>query len=156
MTKLEKRLFNGLAFLVSISGVMYFVMKYLMETDDPFALVNHPLQPFALNIHILAAPFLLLIGGMLGHSHVKGMLKVKGSKRRPTGLVTMCAFLLLTLSGYLLQVVTSELLQQVLLGIHLGTGGFFIIFYGSHLLFRRKKHLAVGIESGAGARRRAA
>lgn len=156
MTKPEKRIFNGLALAVSISGVAYFVMKYLMETEDPFALVNHPLQPFALNIHILASPFLLLVGGMLGHSHVKGMLKARASQRRPTGMVTMCAFLLLALSGYLLQVATSELLQQSLLVIHLGTGVFFILFYAMHLLFKRKSHLAVSEESRKGTRRRAA
>ena len=40
--------------LVGGTGLVYAWMRYLVHPADPFAVVNHPLQPLAQHLHILA------------------------------------------------------------------------------------------------------
>ena len=42
--------------LVGITGVIYAIMRYLMEPTDPFSVVNHPWQPTLQHLHVLVAP----------------------------------------------------------------------------------------------------
>lgn len=42
MSRWERHGFNMLHGVVAATGIGYFVMKYLMETDDPFSILNHP------------------------------------------------------------------------------------------------------------------
>src|SRR5262249_18836666 len=59
MSAIEKALVNLSSILVGLSGVAYAWMKYLMTTDDPYAVVNQPMQPWVLDLHLLAAPLLV-------------------------------------------------------------------------------------------------
>src|SRR5262249_34490426 len=70
MTTLEKALVNLSSILVGLSGVVYAWMKYLMTTDDPYAVVNHPLQPWVLDLHLIAAPILVFSIGLIFMDHV--------------------------------------------------------------------------------------
>lgn len=134
MTTCERRIFNALAFIVSITGFAYLVMKYAMETDDPFALVNHPFQPYALDLHLLAAPFLLLVSGMLVRGHIRPKLKQANRGNRKSGLITLWMIAVMSVSGYLLQVVTNETLYQVSLALHLVSGTLFAAFFLGHVI----------------------
>ena len=50
MSRWESWSFHILTALVSVTGIVFFAMKYMMTTADPFALINHPLQPAMLDI----------------------------------------------------------------------------------------------------------
>ena len=65
MTWWERWAFNLLHPMVAATGIVYFCMKHLMATTDPFAVVNHPWQPAMLAVHIVAAPFFVVFFGML-------------------------------------------------------------------------------------------
>jgi hypothetical protein len=56
--------------LVGGSGVVYAIMKYLMTTDDPYAIIHHPWQPFFLKLHIVTAPLLVFAFGVIFLKHV--------------------------------------------------------------------------------------
>ncbi len=45
MSRWEALAFNTLHGLLAATGFAYFYMKYALETDDPFAVVNHARQP---------------------------------------------------------------------------------------------------------------
>ena len=65
MNRWERWTFGLLTLGVLLSGGVYFWMKYLLVNDDPFSVVNHPWQSAMLAAHVLAAPGLLLMFGIL-------------------------------------------------------------------------------------------
>lgn len=154
MKRWESISFHVLTIIVSVSGFVFLYMKYFLETDDPFALVNHPLQPAMLKAHLLASPFLILVAGMIFSSHIVTKLgNRKTPPHRMSGLFSLVTFPLMVLSGYLLQVTTHQILSRYLLIVHLASG---VTFTGAYLLhqtfnlawlkrvysFGREKHLA--------------
>ena len=51
----ERWAFNGLNIVVAITGLAYLYMKYVLPSDDPFAVVNHPWQSSMLSLHVVVA-----------------------------------------------------------------------------------------------------
>lgn len=129
----EKWAFNLLTFVVSGSGLAYLWMKYGLERDDPFAVVNHPWQPWMLAVHVFTAPWLLVVFGVLLDSHILRKIGGRAAGRR-SGYVSLGAFAGMTVSGYGLQVATAPLLRQAMLVLHLSTSGLFLVAYGVHLV----------------------
>ena len=133
MKRWERYSFNAAAALVAITGFVYLWMEYGMKTDDPFAVVNHPWQPHVLGLHVLAAPVLLVVFGIVFNSHIGRKLRSYGANRR-TGMTALITFALMTVSGYLLQVVTTPVLRNVCLVAHIASGTIFAVSYTIHLV----------------------
>lgn len=144
MTTWEKAALSVLTAVVSASGLAYLWMKYFMVTDDPLAVVNHPLQPQMLSVHVLAAPALVLVFGIVYRSHVGKMLGAGQSANRRSGLLVATTFLLMMASGYGLPVSTSDALSRVLVVVHVASGVLFFLAYLVHLVvsFRVRRLLA--------------
>src|SRR5262249_18552710 len=70
VTALERSLVHASTLAVAATGLAYAAFKHLMVNDDPFSAVNHPLQPWALKLHVLAAPVLVFAVGMIFKDHV--------------------------------------------------------------------------------------
>ncbi len=102
--------------LVTVSGVAYLWMKYFMETADPFAIVNHPWQSAMLSLHVLVAPALVFVVGLMVQSHIQKKLRSGTNSNRSSGLVSMVTMPVMIASGYMLQVVTAPLLASITLG----------------------------------------
>ena len=113
-----------------VTGVIYIWLKYLLVSDDPFAVVNHPLQPIVLKAHILVAPLLVFSLGMVALRHVWRHLQSGMREGRRSGLVTVLVLAPMILSGYLIQAVTEEGWLQAMAFSHIATG----IIYGVGLL----------------------
>jgi len=129
----ERILFNLSTLAVSVTGILYFWMKYLLETDDPFSLVNHPWQIRMMDLHILSSPVLLLVVGIIFESHIASNLrngKYFGNRR--SGVAVLLTFPVMVFSGYLLQVFSDPWLLRISLYLHLGTGGLFAMSYLVH------------------------
>lgn len=133
MKRWERNTFNAAAAVVALTGLVYFWMEYFMRTDDPFAVVNHPWQPYMLGLHVLAAPVLLVIFGIVFNSHIGRKLRSCKPNRR-AGLISLGTFAVMTFSGYLLQIVTDPLARQISLVAHLASGAVFVVSYGIHLV----------------------
>lgn len=104
------------------TGVAYWWMKEMMTPPDPWAVVNHPFQPWLLKAHILVAPAMVFSVGMITSRHVWRHFRLGVRKGRRSGLGAAAAFLLVVGTGYTLQVVTTELLMRVLGWTHLLLG----------------------------------
>lgn len=113
-----------------VTGVIYIWLKYLLVSDDPFAVVNHPLQPVVLKAHILVAPLLVFSVGMVALRHVWRHLQSGMREGRRSGLVTVLVLAPMILSGYLLQAVTREGWLRAMAFSHIALG----IIYGVGLL----------------------
>lgn len=132
MNRFETWMSHASTILVGLSGIVYLWMKYFMQTDDPFALVNHPLQPAMLSLHVLVAPVVTFVVGMVVNAHVRKKLASPSKSNRISGLAALFTFPAMVISGYLLQVSTNELLTKATLGVHLVSSGVFLLTYVIH------------------------
>ncbi len=128
----EIRLSHISTLLVTLSGLAYLWMKYAMETDDPFSIVNHPWQPAMLSLHVLVAPVLVFVVGLMVQSHIQKKLRSSVSSNRSSGILSMATLPVMIVSGYMLQVVTAPLLASITLGMHLVSSSIFVITYATH------------------------
>lgn len=129
----QRHSFTTLSAIVIVTGVLYFWMKDLLTPADPFAVINHPLQPLMQRLHVLAAPLFLVAFGMVVTAHVTWKLR-NGRQLRLSGLITLTTIGLMAASGYLLQVAVDETWRRVWVVLHLTSGGVFIVAYGWHFV----------------------
>ena len=132
MTWTEKVLLWGSTLVVGATGLLYAWMKYLLAPVDPYAAVNHPLQPLVLKIHVVAAPFLVFAVGLVFTQHIWRQLRSGLKRGRRSGTSTIVTLVPMVLSGYLIQTVTSEGWLWWLAMIHLTTGTLFILGFCAH------------------------
>ncbi len=122
------------------SGAVYLWMKYFMVSDEPYAVINHPLQPWVLKIHILVSPLLVFALGLIALKHVAAHLrrKVKGGRR--SGLLLAASAGPMVVSGYLIQVLTNEQWLRIAALTHILTGTLFALGAAAHwaAMLRRK------------------
>ena len=140
MNKVEILLLHVTTFLLTATGLIYAYMHYLLKPVDPFSVVNHPWEPHMMAIHIVVAPLLVLAVGLIAHSHVAAKLENGARNGRRSGILMIPLFAVMVVSGYLLQVITSDF-RKALVWIHAGSGTLWFLSYLSHqvacYLFRR-------------------
>lgn len=130
----ERRAFNLFALAVAATGFAYFWMKYFVQSDDPFAVVNHPWQSTMLTLHLLASPPFILIFGIIMNSHIMKKLRAPRMPNRRSGLLSFGTFAAMVASGYLLQVTMDEWWLQALVAVHVTSGALFVGAYAVHLV----------------------
>jgi hypothetical protein len=134
MKRWERWTFNALSLAVAATGFAYLWMKYAVQNDDPFAVVNHPWQTSMLGLHVVASPVFILVFGIIFNSHVMKKLSATRLPNRRSGVVSLGAFAAMVVSGYLLQVSSSEAWLAALVVIHVTSGAVFSIVYVAHLV----------------------
>lgn len=134
MTRTERILLHGGTILSGASGLAYAGFKYLMVNDDPFSAFNHPLQPWALKLHVVASPFLIFGVGSIFKDHVLAKMRNGSAPRvKRIGFVTLVLFVAMTLSGYLLQVLAGEAALRWTAWTHIALGCAFLCAYAAHI-----------------------
>jgi hypothetical protein len=133
MNRLEAWLLHLSTIVLTITGMVYAYMHYLMKPADPFSVINSPLEPYMLDVHIVAAPVLVVAIGIILHSHI--LFKIEGGSRsaRKSGLILIPLFLLMAASGYLLQI-TAGSINRFFFWLHLGSGSLWALVYLAHHL----------------------
>jgi hypothetical protein len=94
--------------LTALTGIGYFWCKYLLRTDDPFAVVNSPLEPWFLKAHVLVSPLLVFAVGVITLKHVWRHFRSRIGRGRKSGILTALVAGPMILTGYLIQVLTGE------------------------------------------------
>ena len=117
---------------VSLSGLAYGVMKYLMTNPDPDSRLGHPWQPWALRIHVLAAPIAVFGLGLLFRRHALARLFGGEVEGRRSGSLMTWLFVPLCFSGYLIQAITGEAARRWTGWTHAAVGLFFAAAYVFH------------------------
>lgn len=122
------------------SGAVYLGMKYFMVSDDPYTVINHPLQPLVLKIHILVSPLLVFALGLIALKHVAEHLRRKIKAGRRSGLLLVASAAPMVVSGYLIQVLTDERWLRMAALTHIVTGTLFAFGAAAHwaAMLRRK------------------
>jgi cobalamin biosynthesis protein CobD/CbiB len=119
------------------TGAAYGWMKYFLTTDDPYAVVNHPLQPAMLKLHILFAPLLVFSIGLVFTQHIWRRWRAGRRSGRISGLTTLLTVVPMIASGYLIQTVTGGGLLTWLVWIHVVTGALYFVMFSSHRTLMR-------------------
>jgi hypothetical protein len=132
MTRLERRTLWISTAAVTITGIGFFWTKYLTTPADPWSVVNHPLEPWFLKLHILASPAFVLAIGLITTRHILPHLKRRESDGRRSGLVMLGTLLPMVAAGYLLQVVSWASWTNPLVIVHLATGCIFLLGFAGH------------------------
>lgn len=130
MTPFERWAVWGTSVATFVTGVIYLWLKYLTVNDDPFAVINHPLQPAVLKAHILVAPLLVFSIGLVTLRHVWRHMRSNMREGRRSGLLTVVVLGPMILSGYLIQALTEEGWLKAMAISHIALG----VVYGLGLL----------------------
>lgn len=131
MTALERAFLHLANGLVTITGVVYAVMRYLMHPADEWAVVNHPWQPHAQHLHLLAAPLLVFVVGFAWSRHALPKLR-NGDAGRSSGLGLMAGFVPMTVSGALIQTAVDPAWRAVWVVVHLAASGLWLTALALH------------------------
>jgi hypothetical protein len=130
--------------ITALTGVVFAVMKYGMKSDDPFAVVNHPLQPYMLSAHVVIAPLLVFGFGWVFTNHIWPGFTSGIARKRKSGLWSMGAIVPMVMSGYLLQVATADATRQAMAVAHWVSSGLFVVGYVIHLLTKKTARMQFG------------
>lgn len=138
MTRLQLVYLHVAVALTTITGTVFAVMKYFMTTDDEFAVVNHPLQPHMLSLHVVISPILLFIFGWTFSNHMLPKYRFWEGWNRRSGLWSMVLIAPMVLSAYLLQISTNESIRQAMATAHWISSGVFVVGYIVHIVKPRR------------------
>jgi hypothetical protein len=125
MNPAQKWLLLTSSVLTACTGLIYWWMDWALQPLDEWAVINHPLQPLVLKLHILVAPVLVFAVGLIAVEHIWRHMKSAVQRGRLSGLVTVAVLAPMVLTGYLIQTVTHPGWLSVLAWSHIGTGLFF-------------------------------
>jgi hypothetical protein len=140
VSRFERLLLHLSTAATAASGGVYFWMKFMMTSDDPFSVLHHPWQPAMLALHVVAAPFLVFALGLMTRDHILG--KIRDRRReggRGSGLWSALTAGPMVASGYLIQVFTDPGPRRVLLVVHLGSGILFTLLFLGHVVAARAR-----------------
>lgn len=118
--------------LVVATGLVYGWMAYLVSSEDPDALVNHPLQPDAQHAHVLVAPLLVFALGLVWRSHVWPRMRSGQRAQRESGLPLVVLFVPMASSGYLLQTAAGPAWRTLWAWVHLATSLAWALAFAAH------------------------
>jgi hypothetical protein len=129
------------ALLTGGTGIVYAVMRYLMEPADQWAVVNHPLQPLFQHLHLLSAPLLLFGLGLMWTLHLVAGWNSRKPRKSYTGSIIFILMILMVFSGYLIQVTTTQALLRVWVVLHVVSSVVWLLGYVAHLVSHYKSRL---------------
>jgi hypothetical protein len=143
MKRLQKWLLMCSSLVTGVTGIVYFWMKRFLVPVDPFAVVGHPLEPWLLKAHILAAPVLVFALGLITIDHIWKNYRCLVPAGRRSGIAATWVIAPMVATGYLIQVVTAVGWLSALGWAHLGAGVWYLVSVVAHQqVFRRGPNVA--------------
>lgn len=139
MTRFERWAVLLTSLLTALTGIGFFWLKYMMEPSEPWAVINHPLQPVLLKAHILMAPLMVFAMGMIFLRHIWKHFRSGVVWARKSGLTGWLALIPMIVSGYLIQAVTQPTVLQVIAWTHIGFSVLFTIGLTAHYFAARRR-----------------
>lgn len=132
MTRFEQGLLWGATAATALTGTVYGIMKYLMTSDDPYAVIHHPWQPFFLKAHVLTAPLLVFAVGAVFSKHVLRQWRSGADRGKRTGGSIVLVAAPMVLTGYLIQTVTLAPSLRAIALAHIGFGVVYVVAMLAH------------------------
>ena len=137
MSRFEAWLAHVATILVGGTGLVYAWMRYVMQPLEPFAVVNHPLQPTVQHLHVLVAPLLVFVAGQIWYRHAWMHWKKGVPQGRRSGIGLALTLVPMVVSGYLIQTTVSEGWRTAWVVVHCTASALWIAGYLGHQLARQ-------------------
>jgi hypothetical protein len=150
VSRFELWLIHLSTLLVGGTGLVYAWMLWMLESDDPFAVVNHPLQPSVQHLHVWTAPLLVFAAGLIWRAHVWEHWRRGVRARRKSGVGLVLTLVPMVASGYLIQTAVSAPWRTAWVIVHVTASVLWLAGYAAHQLASR------ATRANGGERRRAA
>ncbi|HEX9941557.1 MAG TPA: hypothetical protein VGG03_06060 [Thermoanaerobaculia bacterium] len=132
MSRFEAWILHLASLLVGGTGLVYAWMICLVEPADPYAVVNHPLQPTVQHLHVLVAPLLVFAAGLVWHRHAWSHLQRGVDRRRRSGVSLIFTLVPMVVSGYLIQTAVEGDWRHIWGIVHLIASGLWLAGYLAH------------------------
>lgn len=139
MSRFEKWCVWISASATAVTGAGLFWAKYLLHPDDPWAVVNHPLQPWFLKAHILVSPLLIFAVGLIAARHIWEHYRAGLLAGRRSGIVTVLVAAPMVVTGYLIQAITHAGWLEAMAISHIALGFLFTLGLATHQVFVRRR-----------------
>lgn len=153
MTRFEAWMLHLSNLLVGGTGLVYAWMVFLVKPADPYAVVNHPLQPATQHLHILVAPLLVFTAGLVWRRHVWSQYRRGIGERRQSGLSMIVLLVPMIASGYLIQTAVDDGWRRTWVWVHLIASGLWLLGYLAHQVpaaWRRLRGRLAGLPTADG------
>lgn len=128
------------SYLTIFHGVVYYVVKYFLKTETEYGIRPNDYQSIIQGAHIVLSPFLIFALGILWKSHILKFFKKK-TRKLYSGTILTLSLILISFSGYLIQVIYRPTEKEISIYIHLIFSGLYIgsyIFHHFHKRLTRK------------------
>lgn len=152
MTRFERWAVWTTSLATAVTGVVYLWMKYALTPANEWDVVNHPLQPLVLKLHILVAPLLVFAVGLVTMRHVWRHFVSKTALGRRSGVTTAAVLAPMVFTGYLIQAITHEGWLRAMVWGHVATGAIYVVGLALHQAMVRRRR-GPGYASGGAAPR---
>ncbi len=139
MSRIEAWFMHISTILVGGTGVVYAIMKYLMDPADAFSVVGHPWQPGVQYLHIMAAPFAVFAIGLIWKNHAYDHYRRGLTTGRRSGISLILSMAPMVVSGYLIQVSVGETWRTAWIVVHCITSFLWITGYLAHQVTHLRK-----------------
>lgn len=145
MSPFERWLIHISTLLVGGTGLVYAWMLYFVRPSDPYAVVNHALQPQTQHLHVLVAPLLVFGVGVIWRRHVWAHWQQKVRRGFVTGVTLGMTLVPMVASGYLIQTAVDPAWRKAWVVVHLIASGLWVVGYLTHQVrpvlgwFRRRR-----------------
>ena len=133
MSPLERWSLHLAALLTAATGLLDGGLRWFGQRMGEFGPEPHPLLGLAQHLHVLAAPGLVFVLGVMVRGHLGAKLRA-GEGRRTTGLALAFLIAPMVLTGYGVQVAVDPTWRRVLSWAHGLSAGGFLLAYGGHVL----------------------
>lgn len=153
MSRFERWSVWATSALTALSGIGYFWTKYLMATDDPFSVVNSPLEPWFLRVHVVVSPLLVFAVGSITLRHVWKHFRNGIRWGRRSGITTALVTVPMVMTGYLIQVVTGAGWLRVIAITHIVASFVYVFGLLLHQTLISRRPRAQGSSAAAPRRR---
>lgn len=151
---LQRLLLHVSILALTVSGVAWAVMKHLLAPVDEYSAAGHPLQPWAVALHVLAAWCALFGIGWIFREHIAGRFgRPRGTPARFSGTGAALVLAPLVATGVALQLITNETARPLLGWAHLALGIVFALVYAGHFFVSRRFVREIGFGSDPGSAR---
>lgn len=132
---------HGSTILVGVTGLVYAWMRYLLQPVDPYAVVNHPLQPTVQHLHVLVAPLLVFGAGLIWKNHVWNHFRKGVPRARRSGISLVLTLAPMVVSGYLIQTTITEGWRTAWIAIHCATSAIWLLVYLTHVVAATRRKI---------------
>lgn len=138
MTKKQYLFVHFASYLTILHGIIYWIVKDFMGVQTEYGLRPHWFQTYAQAVHILLSPLLVIAFGMLWKEHIVKFF-TKKTKKLISGSLLVASLLLITFSGYFIQILYIPSLKIWAVWIHIVLSFLFVVAYLRHHFLSFKK-----------------